>query len=180
MEIIKTEIPDVLIIKPDVFEDKRGYFFESYNKAAFLKLGLDIEFLQDNQSLSEKGVLRGLHFQKPPFAQGKLVRVIKGSVIDVAVDIRKNSPSYGKYVITTLTEKNKWMFYMPEGFAHGFLTLEDNTVFAYKCTQLYNKNAEDVIRWNDPSLNIPWEIVKPILSERDANAQLFQNFVSPF
>lgn len=180
MEVIKTEIPDVMIIKPQVFEDDRGYFFESYNKEKFLQNGIDQNFVQDNESKSGKNVLRGLHFQKPPFAQGKLVRVMKGSVLDVAVDIRKNSPTYGKWTSVVLTENNKWMYWVPPGFAHGFATLDDNTVFFYKCTNVYNKASEGSIRWDDPDLGIDWNIENPILSAKDQDAPLFKDFDSPF
>ena len=131
MEIIETKIKDLLVIKPDVFYDERGYFFESYNRQRFLEHGLDMTFVQDNESQSMKGVLRGLHFQKPPFAQGKLVRVVKGAVMDVAVDLRKNSPTYGQWESVVLTEGNKFMYWIPEGFAHGFVCLEDHSVFTY-------------------------------------------------
>lgn len=180
MEVIKTEIPDVMIIKPQVFEDDRGYFFESYNKEKFLQNGIDQNFVQDNESKSGKNVLRGLHFQKPPFAQGKLVRVMKGSVLDVAVDIRRNSPTYGKWTSVVLTENNKWMYWVPPGFAHGFATLDDNTVFFYKCTNVYNKASEGSIRWDDPDLGIDWNIENPILSAKDQDAPLFKDFDSPF
>ena len=136
MEIIETKIKDLLVIKPDVFTDERGYFFESYNKERFAQHGLDMTFVQDNESQSMKGVLRGLHFQKPPFAQGKLVRVVKGSVMDVAVDLRKGSPTYGQWESVVLTEGNKFMYWIPEGFAHGFVCLEDHSVFTYKCTNV--------------------------------------------
>lgn len=180
MEVLKTKIPDLYILKPKVFEDQRGYFFESYNKEEFLRLGIDQNFVQDNESKSMKGVLRGLHYQKPPFAQGKLVRVMRGSVLDVAVDLRKNSPTYGQWSSVELTQDNKWMYWVPPGFAHGFVTLEDNTVFFYKCTNVYNKASEGSIRWNDPDLNINWNIDNPILSEKDQQAPLFKDFISPF
>lgn len=180
MEIVKTNIQDLLIIKPKVFSDDRGYFFEAYNNKVFSDNGLDLKFVQDNESKSQKGVLRGLHFQKPPFAQGKLVRVINGAVLDVAVDIRKNSPTYGKHYKIELTESNKTMYWVPPGFAHGFLTLEDNTIFSYKCTNLYNKESEGSILWNDPDLNIDWGIKNPILSDKDKESQLFKDFESPF
>jgi dTDP-4-dehydrorhamnose 3,5-epimerase len=180
MEIVETGIPDLLIVKPAVFEDHRGYFFESYNKEKFLQKGIDQNFVQDNESKSAKNVLRGLHFQKPPFAQGKLVRVMKGAVLDVAVDIRKMSPTYGKWASILLTESNKWMYWIPPGFAHGFVTLEDDTVFFYKCTNVYNKASEGSIRWNDPDLNIDWGITEPLLSDKDREAPLFREFISPF
>jgi len=180
MEIVKTKIPDLYIIKPRVFEDNRGYFFESYNKNIFLQNGIDQNFVQDNESKSSKGVLRGLHFQKTPFAQGKLVRVMQGAVLDVAVDLRKASPTYGKWVAVELNHDNKWMYWIPPGFAHGFVTLEDSTVFFYKCTNVYNKDSEGSILWNDPDLNIDWKVANPILSEKDQNSPLFKDFVSPF
>lgn len=180
MEIIETHIKDLLIIKPKVFADARGYFFESYNEGVFKKNGIDTDFVQDNQSLSSTGVLRGLHFQAPPFAQGKLVRVITGAVLDVAVDIRKNSPTYGQHVAIELTEDNKTMFYIPPGFAHGFLTLKDNTIFSYKCTDLYHKESEGCVLWNDKNLNINWNFEHPILSEKDSLGTPFNSFNSPF
>ena len=181
MQIIETGIKDLLIIKPDVFEDERGYFFESYNREKFKALGLDLTFVQDNESKSQKNVLRGLHFQKPPFAQGKLVRVVKGAVLDVAVDLRKNSPTYGQWESVELSEENKLMYWIPEGFAHGFLTLRDETVFTYKCTNVYNKESEGSIRWNDADLNINWNLAAaPILSEKDKESPSFKDFISPF
>lgn len=180
MEIIETEIQDLLIIKPQVFEDERGYFFESFNQEKFLNAGVEVHFVQDNESKSQKNVLRGLHFQKPPFAQGKLVRVMKGAVLDVAVDLRKSSKTYGKWASIVLSESNKFMYWIPEGMAHGFLTLEDQTVFFYKCTNVYNKESEGSIRWNDPDLNIQWNISDPILSPKDNISPLFSDFISPF
>jgi dTDP-4-dehydrorhamnose 3,5-epimerase len=180
MEIIETKLKGVMVIKPRVFEDARGYFLESYNKNVFAGAGLNMDFVQDNQSLSQKGVLRGLHFQNQPHAQGKLVRVITGAVLDVAVDIRKNSPTYGQWFGLELTEKNKWMMYIPEGFAHGFATLEDNTVFSYKCTNFYNKASEDCILWNDPDLAIDWQLKDPLLSEKDLQGKKMKDFVSLF
>jgi len=180
MEIEELNISGTYLIKPKVFEDGRGHFFESYNQNSFKENGLDLNFVQDNQSLSQKGVLRGLHFQKPPFAQGKLIRVIKGKVLDVAVDIRKKSPTYGQHILVELSEYNKHMFYIPEGFAHGFLTLEDNTIFSYKCTNFFNKESEGSLLWNDTDLNIDWGIEDPLLSEKDVNAPTFNSFNSPF
>lgn len=180
MTIQETSIQDLLIIQPRIFADDRGYFYESYNKEKFLKLGLDLNFSQDNQSLSQKGVLRGLHFQNPPYAQGKLVRVIQGSVLDVAVDIRDKSPTYGQYEKVILSGENKTMFWIPPGFAHGFITLEDNTIFTYKCTAGYSKEAEGALIWNDPTLNIDWGIDNPLVSKKDQEAELFKNFQSQF
>jgi dTDP-4-dehydrorhamnose 3,5-epimerase len=142
MNIVSADIPDVLIIKPDFYRDGRGYFFESYNKETFASKGLLMEFAQDNESKSKKGVLRGLHFQSPPFEQGKLVRVIRGAVLDVAVDIRRNSPWYGKYTTVVLTSENKWMYWIPAGFAHGFLSMKEGTLLSYKCTQVYSREHE--------------------------------------
>ena len=179
MIIEKTFIKDLLIISPKVFEDNRGYFLESYNKKDLASL-LNVDFVQDNESKSQKNVLRGLHFQRPPHAQGKLVRVITGSVLDVAVDLRKNSTTYGKYFKHILSAENKNQLYIPEGFAHGFLVLEDETIFSYKCTKYYNKESEESLLWNDSTLNINWEIEDPIISEKDINANIFSNFTSPF
>lgn len=180
MEIIDTAIPELKIIQPKVFGDARGYFFESYHKERLAELGLTADFVQDNQSLSAKNVIRGLHFQKPPFAQGKLVRVITGRAMDVAVDIRRGSPTYGKHVNTLLSAEKNNMFWIPEGFAHGFVALEDNTIFAYKTTNYYNKASEDAIRWNDPDLHIAWNIDQPIISEKDKISQFFKDFDTPF
>jgi dTDP-4-dehydrorhamnose 3,5-epimerase len=180
MEIIKTKIEGLLIIKPNVFVDERGYFFESYNKDRFEKMGLVSDYVQDNESKSQKNVLRGLHFQNPPFAQGKLVRVIQGAVMDVAVDIRKDSPTYGQWEAVELTAENKLMYWIPAGFAHGFLTLKDDTIFSYKCTNVYNKQSEGSIKWDDPDIGIKWNVANPILSEKDLIAPDFKNFVSKF
>jgi len=179
MTIEETFIKDLLILSPAVFTDDRGYFLESYNRKTLTSL-FDLEFVQDNESKSQKGVLRGLHFQKPPFAQGKLVRVITGSVLDVVVDLRKESPTYGRHFKHILSAENKKQLYVPEGFAHGFLVLEDDTVFSYKCTNYYNKEAEMSIKWNDSTLNIDWSTEHPIISEKDKNAENFAKFVSPF
>lgn len=180
MNIIKTPIENLLVLEPKVFEDERGYFFESFNKKKFEDIGIKESFVQDNQSLSNKNVLRGLHFQAPPFAQGKLVRVITGSVLDIAVDIRKESATYGKYFSVILSEQNKKMFWIPPGFAHGFLTLEDQTIFSYKCSGDYNPSSEGSLLWNDPQLNIEWNIDEPIVSAKDQEAQAFISFKSPF
>ncbi len=180
MQIISTNFEGLFIIQPKCFQDERGYFFESYNENDFKKNGLDVKFVQDNQSLSHKGVLRGLHFQNPPYAQGKLVRVIKGAVLDVVVDIRKKSKTFGKHFSLELNEQNKTMLYIPEGFAHGFLTLEDNTIFFYKCTNFYNKASENCILWNDKYLNINWGISNPLISEKDSLAKPFSEQNSLF
>jgi dTDP-4-dehydrorhamnose 3,5-epimerase len=180
MTITETPIKDLLIIKPTVFEDSRGYFYESYSKILFQQHGINVDFVQDNQSLSQAGVLRGLHFQNPPFAQGKLVRVIKGAILDVALDLRKESPTYGKHFAIELNEKNKTMLWIPAGFAHGFLTLENDTVFSYKCTNTYNKASEDCILWNDSDLKINWGIEQPQLSEKDKLGKKIKDFVSLF
>ena len=180
MEVIKTPIEGLLVIKPRIFEDDRGHFFESWRNDSFKNIGLDLNFVQDNQSLSHKGVLRGLHFQNPPFAQGKLVRVIKGAVVDVAVDIRKNSPTYGQYFSVELSEENKIVFWIPPGFAHGFVTLKDDTIFTYKCTGVYNKESEGAIIWNDEDLNIDWRVENPLVSDKDMVAGNFNNFTTQF
>jgi dTDP-4-dehydrorhamnose 3,5-epimerase len=172
MELSPTSIPEVVIIKPDVFRDQRGYFLESFHAEKFREMGIQTNFVQDNESLSQKGVLRGLHFQREPWAQGKLVRVIQGSVLDIAVDIRRSSPSFGKWVSMLLTGENKWLCWIPAGFAHGFVTLEDNTIFSYKCTNLYNKASEGSILWNDPKIGIEWGITNPSLSGKDLLAPL--------
>ena len=180
MEIVKTPIEGLLVIKPKIFTDDRGYFFESWSKVAFEKEGLHLNFVQNNQSLSAKDVLRGLHFQNPPFAQGKLVSVIKGAVLDVVVDIRKNSATFGKHFSLVLTGENKTSFWIPPGFAHGFITLEEDTIFSYKCTEVYNKQSEGSIMWNDKYLNIDWGIENPNVSEKDAIANTFAQLQSKF
>jgi dTDP-4-dehydrorhamnose 3,5-epimerase len=180
MDIISMKIPDLKVIKPDIFEDKRGYFFEPYNKERFSSSGIDMEFVQDNQSCSEKNTLRGLHFQNPPHAQGKLVRVITGAVLDVVVDIRRKSPFYGQWVSQQLTSDNKLMMWIPPGFAHGFITLEENTVFSYKCTAYYNRESEGVIAWNDPDIGINWGVSTPIISDKDCKGCIFREFNSLF
>jgi len=167
MEVRDTPIAGLKIVQPKVWGDARGHFFESYSEAAFKAAGLPTDFVQDNQSLSAKGILRGLHFQKPPYAQGKLVRVIKGAVLDVVVDLRRSSPTYGQHFAIELNEDNKTMFWVPPGFAHGFLTLADDTIFVYKVTGLYNKESEGGLLWNDPALGIDWGIENPLLSDKD-------------
>lgn len=158
MKIENTSIEDLLVITPKVFEDERGYFFESYNEALFRENGIDIKFIQDNQSFSKYGVIRGLHLQLPPFAQTKLVRVLQGEILDVAVDIRKNSKTYGQHFSVLLSDENKKQLLIPQGFAHGFSVLSPTAVVSYKVDQLYDKNSERGIRFDDPSLNIDWKI----------------------
>lgn len=180
MEIVKFDIEGPLLIKPRIFEDERGYFYESFNHELFRKNKLETNFVQDNQSLSFKGVLRGLHFQNPPFAQGKLVRVVFGSVYDMIIDIRPSSPTYKKCIRVELSSANKYLFWIPPGFAHGFLTLENNTVFLYKCTQLYNKESESGILWNDKELGLDWGISDPVISEKDLQLPSLRNTVNKF
>ncbi len=172
-EFIKTEIPDVILIKPKVFGDERGFFMETYKKSDFEKAGIETNFVQDNHSKSIKGVLRGLHFQKEPKSQGKLVRCLRGRIFDVAVDIRENSPTFGKWVGFELTEENKYMLWIPQGFAHGFLTLEDNTEIFYKVSgSEYSPEHDAGIIWNDEQIGINWpleNIENLILSEKDKN-----------
>ncbi|MCC6251921.1 MAG: dTDP-4-dehydrorhamnose 3,5-epimerase [Bacteroidia bacterium] len=167
MNIEKTFIKDLVIISPSVFVDDRGTFFESYNQQKFREVGINENFIQDNQSVSKKGVLRGLHYQKGIYSQAKLVRVIKGCVLDVAVDLRKNSDTYGQHFSIELNDKNNLMFFIPTGFAHGFIALEDNTIFSYKCSALYNKESEGGIIWNDTTLNIDWKFLNPLVSDKD-------------
>lgn len=180
MEIIETGIKDLWLLKPKVFKDERGYFYESYNQLNFKNIGIDIAFTQDNQSLSNKDIVRGLHFQSPPHAQDKLVRVIKGAVLDVVVDIRKNSSTYGKHYAVELTEDNFLMLFIPKGFAHGFATIQDNTIFSYKCSDTYHPETEGGLQWNDREIGIEWGIANPILSEKDKKYEPFSLFVSPF
>ena len=169
MEVIKTEIEGVVIIEPRIFKDDRGYFYESFSQREFEEKVCRTTFVQDNQSKSSYGVVRGLHFQKPPYSQSKLVRCIKGAVLDVAVDIRKGSPTFGKSVAVELTEDNHRQFFVPRGFAHGFAVLSDEAVFQYKCDNFYNKESEGAVAWDDPELAIDWRIPveKVLLSEKD-------------
>mgnify|MGYP000960074123 FL=1 len=180
MKVDETPIEGLLIIQPDVYFDERGYFLETYNKEKWKELGINFDFMQDNQSQSSEGVLRGLHFQNPPYAQGKLVSVIAGAVIDIAVDLRKKSKTYGSYFALELSEQNKTIFWIPPGFAHGFVSLQDNTIFSYKCTQVYNKQSEASIHWDDTDLAIDWKIQNPIISEKDRNAPFFKEYISMF
>jgi dTDP-4-dehydrorhamnose 3,5-epimerase len=182
MKITETGIKGLLIIEPRVFNDGRGYFFESYSKTKFETAGIHIDFVQDNQSFSHKGAIRGLHAQMAPHAQAKLVRVIQGRVLDIAVDARKNSPTYGKYEVIELTADNQLQFLIPEGFLHGFATLEDNTIFAYKVNDYYSKECELGVKWNDPTLAINWGIAEQdaITSPKDDLLPAFAEFSSPF
>ena len=182
MNVIHTEIPEVVIIEPRVFGDHRGYFFESFSKKDFEEQVRKTDFVQDNESKSCYGVLRGLHFQKPPHAQSKLVRVVKGAVLDVAVDIRKGSPTFGKHVAVELTEDNHRQLFIPRGFAHGFVVLTDEVVFQYKCDNFYHPEADDGISILDESLGIDWRIPtdKAILSDKDTRHCMLSDFKSPF
>ena len=182
MKFIKTVIPDVYIIEPSVFGDHRGYFLESFNLEKFEKNIGPIKFVQDNESKSSRGVLRGLHFQKPPFAQAKLVRCIEGKVIDVAVDIRKGSPTYGEHVSVELSGENKRQLFVPKGFAHGFSVLSENAIFAYKVDNTYTPESDSGIRYDDQGLNIDWGLTKEEvqLSAKDKNLSFFKDLDSPF
>ena len=182
MNVIHTDIKDVVIIEPRVFKDARGYFFESYSKKEFDEKVRPVDFVQDNESCSAKGVLRGLHFQMPPYTQSKLVRCVKGAVLDVAVDIRKGSPTYGCHVAVELTESNRLQMFIPRGFAHGFAVLSDIAVFQYKCDNFYHPEADGGISVLDPSLGIDWRISveNAILSEKDTKHPLLSEFNSPF
>lgn len=180
MEVIKTEFPGLLLIKPKVFGDNRGYFFESYNKEAYQKAGIDFHFVQDNISKSKKNTIRGLHYQIGSKAQGKLCQVISGKVLDVEVDIRFGSPTFGKYFASELTEENHTQLWIPPGFAHGFSVLSDEAIFSYKCTELYCKELERAILYNDKQLNISWKVDTPIVSEKDLQARLFKEINKDF
>ena len=182
MNVIKTDIEGVVIIEPKIFKDARGYFFESFSKREFDEKVAKVDFVQDNESCSSYGVMRGLHFQRPPFAQAKLVRCVKGSVLDVAVDIRKGSPTYGKHVSCLLTEDNHRQFFIPKGFAHGFAVLSEVAIFQYKCDNYYHPEADGGISIVDPSLGIDWGIAleEAVLSDKDRNHPLLKNFESPF
>ena len=182
MNVIQTEIPGVLILEPKIFGDSRGYFFESFSEREFVEQVCDTSFVQDNESRSCYGVVRGLHFQKPPHAQAKLVRVIKGRVLDVAVDIRKGSPTYGKHVAVELTEDNHRQFFIPKGFAHGFAVLSQDAVFQYKCDAYYAPQSEGAIAWNDPDIDIDWCLPAEavILSEKDSKHPCLKDMESPF
>ncbi len=182
MEVIKTAIDGVLIIEPRIFRDSRGYFFESYNKGEFdAKVG-PVDFVQDNESMSTRGVIRGLHFQRPPFAQAKLVRCVQGRVLDVAVDLRRGSPTYGRHVAAELSDENHRQFFIPRGFAHGFAVLSATAVFQYKCDNFYHLEAEGGISINDASLGIDWLIdpAEAVTSEKDCHHPLLADFDTPF
>lgn len=181
MNIIKTDIEDVIIIEPKVFGDHRGWFTETYSKEKFKELGIDIDFIQDNHSLSaQKGTLRGLHFQLNPKAQTKLVRCTKGKILDVAVDIREGSPTYKKWIAVELSEENKKQLLVPKGFAHGFITLTDNVEVQYKVDEYYSPENDRSIRFDDPDISIDWGIDNPILSEKDLNAPMLSESDSNF
>lgn len=178
--IKRFKIEGLALYIPRKFEDDRGYFFESFNEEFFRKEIGNFHFKQDNQSQSSKGVLRGLHFQAPPYDQGKLVRVIKGSVFDVAVDIRKSSPTFGQHQMVELSEENNHVFWIPPGFAHGFVALEEDTIFSYKCTNLYHAASEGALHYNDHQLDIDWGVSNPLISGKDEQAPLLEDFNSPF
>jgi len=180
LEIIKTDIKGLLIIKPKVFGDERGYFFESFNEINYQKAGINFCFVQDNISKSKKNTVRGLHYQVGDYAQGKLCKVIYGKVLDVAVDIRFGSPTFGKYFSSELSEENHAQLWIPPGFAHGFSVLSDEAIFSYKCTKLYSKADERAILFNDPDLNIDWKVNNPIVSEKDFKANLFKKIEKDF
>ena len=182
MNIIQTEIPGLVIIEPRIFGDSRGYFFESFSEKNFKEQVADVDFVQDNESKSCYGVVRGLHFQKPPHAQAKLVRVVKGRVLDVAVDLRKGSPTYGKHVAVELTEENHRQFFIPRGFAHGFAVLSEEAVFQYKCDNYYAPQSEGAVAWDDPDLAIDWGVPAEsvILSEKDSRHPALKDLDSPF
>ncbi len=179
MIIENTPLKDLMLITPNVFSDERGYFMETYNQKNLEKV-IHSAFVQDNESQSQKDVLRGLHYQKPPFAQAKLVRVIFGSILDVAIDIRKDSATYGQHFKHVLSAENKKQLYIPVGFAHGFLSLENDTILSYKCSDFYHKESEASLLWNDADLNIDWGVTNPILAVKDTMAEKFSTFENPF
>ncbi|MDC1109329.1 dTDP-4-dehydrorhamnose 3,5-epimerase [Flavobacteriaceae bacterium] len=182
MNLIKTKLDGLVLLKPTIFNDNRGYFMESYNQKNINKLIGNVNFVQDNESQSSRGVLRGLHFQKPPFTQAKLVRCLNGSVLDVALDLRKDSKTYGHFETTVLSSKNQEQLFVPKGFAHGFVVISKTAIFSYKVDNYYNPDSESGIVWNDLDLNIDWKINKAeiIVSEKDAKLHSFNNFLSPF
>ena len=181
MNVKSLSIEGLLILEPSVFTDHRGYFMEPFNQQRFQEAtGLEVNFVQDNESGSLANTMRGLHFQIPPAQQGKLVRVCHGAVLDIAVDLRTDSPTFGQHQSVILSAKNRLQFWIPPGFAHGFLTLEDQTIFSYKCTGFYNKECERNLLWNDPDLGIDWGNEEPVISDKDAEATPWQSFESPF
>ena len=180
MRIIDTPIADLLVIEPKVWKDDRGYFYESFREDFFKEINIDLSLVQDNQSLSQKGTIRGLHFQAPPFEQGKLVRVLQGSVLDVVVDIRTESPTYGQSFAIELNDQNHLQLWIPPGFAHGFSTLADQTIFCYKCSNYYHKASEGGICFNDETLAIDWKVPAIHVSEKDYLLPTFKDFISPF
>ena len=182
MRFIKTNIKDLIILEPKIFEDDRGYFIESYNQKKFKEVIGEVLFVQDNESKSSKGVLRGLHFQKPPFDQAKLVRCIKGKVLDVVVDLRSGSKTYGQHLALELSCENKRQLFVPRGFAHGFLVLSENAIFSYKVDNVYAPDYDSGVNWNDPLLNIPWGMDKSeiLVSKKDSKLPFFSDFISPF
>lgn len=177
---LETGIEGLCVIEPDVFGDHRGFFKETYNQKSFADIGLELNFVQDNVSRSPKGILRGMHFQVPPHGQGKLVTVMEGEAFDVAVDIRKGSPTYGQHYGVALSAENHRLFYIPPGFAHGFQVLSEYCLFCYKCTGFYAPQAEGGLMWNDPDLGIPWPLDTAVLSEKDKHYPAFATFDSPF
>ena len=177
MKVESFNIEGLLLLAPEVFYDDRGYFLETFNEARYAEFGIKKHFTQDNFSFSKKGVLRGLHYQAPPFEQGKLVSVFLGKVLDVAVDIRAGSPTFGKYVSVELSEENKKQLWIPAGFAHGFVVLSDFALFAYKCTNAYSKEHDRGILWNDPALGIDWQIENPIVSEKDSHLPILEEYL---
>ncbi|MFN8277989.1 MAG: dTDP-4-dehydrorhamnose 3,5-epimerase [Chitinophagales bacterium] len=182
MPFIQTEFPGLMIYEPNVFSDARGYFLESFNAKTFAAAGTEVQFVQDNESMSNYGVVRGLHFQKPPYAQAKLVRVVKGEVLDVVLDIRKGSPTYGRTFELLLSEENKKMLFIPRGFAHGFSVLRNETIFSYKCDNFYHRESEGGVSPTDPALQIDWRLPREvfILSEKDQNSPTFSQLISEF
>lgn len=181
MELTHCFIDGLIIFKPRIFEDQRGIFFESFNEKKYSEhLGNELKLVQDNISVSKKNVLRGLHFQLPPYSQGKLVSVVKGSVLDVAVDLRKNSDTFGQHFSIELSALNKLQFWIPPGFAHGFVALENDTIFSYKCSNYYSPQHEKTILWCDDTLKINWQVIDPIISQKDEEGMEFSTFNSPF
>jgi len=180
MDIFQTSIKEILIITPKVFEDERGYFLESFRKKVFSEQGLELDFVQDNISCSKKNTIRGLHYQTGEFAQGKLCQVLYGRVMDVAVDIRFGSPTFGKYITSELSDKNHELIWIPAGFAHGFSVLSDEAIFHYKCTNYYSKEHERSILFSDKDLKIDWNVINPLVSTRDLEAKAFSNIEKDF